>query len=182
MKLRVSAVPPTKGEDVLITSQLENLKIVKMLPPVFHQALSMNPRTKEEIAGSGNSSDEDGPLDDEEDPQTDGMEVDSTKESRDDDFDEDVEEKEDVEAEDEFTKMIQSSLGYIIQHDKKELMELLTELIDEAAEDYIGILLELEELIDAFLIDEFLEGNPIFPMIGELRRKLQSSHHRLKCR
>ena len=99
-------------------------------------------------------------------PPTDEMEVDSTKESSDDDL---------GEEEDGFIKKIQSTLDYIIRNDRKELIELLTELKEEATENYIDILLELGKHIDAFLTDEHLEGKPIFSMVGELRRRLQSS-------
>ena len=82
----------------------------------------------------------------------------------------------DVEAEDEFTKMIQSMPDYIIQHNttqhKKNLMELSTEF-KEATKDYIDILLKLEGLISSFLTDEFLEGKAIFLMIDDLSKKLQ---------
>ena len=50
-------------------------------------------------------------------------EVDSTKESSDDEY--------------EYTKMIQSTLDYIIQRDRKEVMELLIWLKEVATEDYI---------------------------------------------
>ena len=52
-------------------------------------------------------------------------------------------------------------------------MKLLVGLKDEANEDYIDILLKLEELADVFLTNEFREGNPILPIIDELIRTLQ---------
>ena len=69
--------------------------------------------------GSDDSCDNDPPLDDEEDSQTDEIEVDSTKESSDCDLGK--EEEIDIEDEDEFTKMIQSKLDYIIQPYKKRI-------------------------------------------------------------
>ena len=42
----------------------------------------------------------------------------------------------------------------IIQHDEEELMGLLAELKDETDnDDYIGILLKVEELIHVFITD-----------------------------
>ena len=90
------------------------------------------------------------------------------------------------EEEDEVKKIINSTVDYIVVHDKKELMELLTELKEEATEDYIDTLLKLEVLVTTFLTDEFLEEKPILPMIDELIRELENSpvarskHHRLK--
>ena len=78
-----------------------------------------------------------------------------------------------------------STVDYIITHDKKELMELLTELKEEATDDYIDTLLKLEELVTIFFTDEFLKEKPFLPMIDELIRELvnssiaKSKHHRL---
>ena len=61
-----------------------------MLPPTLHQHLpwkTLNPCTKEDIVESGDSCDEDDPLDDGGDPQADKNEVDS-KQSSDDDMEE----------------------------------------------------------------------------------------------
>ena len=83
----------------------------------------------------------------------------------------------DAEPEDklnEFPKINQSMLDYIIPRDKKELTELLTEL-NEADLEYIDTLLKLEELIGVFLTDDFSDGKLMTPMIDYLRRKLQGS-------
>ena len=40
---------------------------------------------------------------------------------------------------------------------------------EEAGEEFIDTVRQLEEVIDAFFTDEFLEGKPILPMINELR-------------
>ena len=90
------------------------------------------------------------------------------------------------EEDDEVKKIINSTVDYVIAHDKKELTELLTVLKEEANEEYIDTLLELEEHIATFITDEFLEEKPILPMIHELIRKLENSPvakskwHRLK--
>ena len=88
---------------------------------------------------------------------------------------EEGEEEIDVEDEDKFTKRFPCWLDYVIEYAKNELTDLLTEHNEESTEGYIDTLLELGELTSALLNDEFLEGNPIFPMIGEMRRRLQSS-------
>ena len=76
--------------------------------------------------------------------------------------------------EDVVKNLIQSTTDDIIHHDKKELVELLKEIKEEAGEEYVDTVLQLEELINAFFTDEFLEGNPILPMINEqLSRILQ---------
>ena len=46
-------------------------------------------------------------------------------------------------------------------------MELLAELKEEVTEDFIDDVLQLEELIDAFLTNDYLEGKPFLPMIDE---------------
>ena len=108
-----------------------------------------------------------------------------------DEEDDDVKEEEEmaVDAEDEddeVKKVIQTTFHDIIQHDEEELMELLAELKDEADDDYIDTLLKVEELIDVFLTDEFLEGKPILSTIDELIETLdgypisKSKQHRLK--
>ena len=83
-------------------------------------------------------------------------------------------------------KMIQSTVNYLVAHDKEELMTLLDDFKDEAGEEYVGTLTKLDELVNSFLVDEFLEGEPLLPMIEDLMRELESSHilrskqHRLK--
>ena len=65
-------------------------------------------------------------------------------------------------------------------------MELLTELKEEANDDYIDTLLKLVELVTIFLTNEFLKEKPILPMIDELIIEVENSpiakskHHRLK--
>ena len=70
-----------------------------------------------------------------------------------------------------------STTEHIIQDDKVELMDLLKKFKEEAGgeEDYIDTVNELEELIEIFLTDEFLDGNPIITQINDLRRKLEDS-------
>ena len=75
-----------REEMYLYHHSLKTSKIVKMLPLVFQQDLSvktLNPCTKEDTENDDYCN-RDGPLDDEEDLQTDEMQVDSTKECDDD--------------------------------------------------------------------------------------------------
>ena len=74
-----------------------------------------------------------------------------------------VEGKED--EEDEKESLLQSTLNYSIKHDKDELKELLDEYKDEAGEEYTADILKLEELINVYFDAEFLDGEPILPMI-----------------
>ena len=48
--------------------------------------------------------------------------------------------------------MIQATANNVIESDKKELMELLAEFKEEVTEDFIDDVLQLEKIIDAFLI------------------------------
>ena len=73
------------------------------------------------------------------------------------------------EEEDEMTRVIKDTVDHVIQHDKEELSDLLTELRNEVGKD---ALLDLELLAGNFLIDEFQEGEPL---IEEQRLKLEAS-------
>ena len=85
------------------------------------------------------------------------------------------------------TSLIQSTVEYLIQQDKKELLELMREFRKDVGEDFLDTALELEELVDVYLLDEFLEKEPIRNKIDEVRRKMEGSaaihkskQHRLK--
>ena len=90
------------------------------------------PRTKENIVESDDSSgdDEDGPLYDEEDAQTDEMEVDRTKESS------DEEEPDSASEEVKVTKLIQTAVEFLVSREKKELLDLLKDFRDEVGENW----------------------------------------------
>ena len=71
-------------------------------------------------------------------------------------------------------KLIQSTFEYLIQPDKKELMELIHEFRKDA--DAIDAVQELEELIDVYLLDEFVDGEqPILEKLDAARAKLEHS-------
>ena len=75
--------------------------------------------------------------------------------------------------EDEHRQIFNSTSNYIIQHDKKELMKLIQELKQEF--NTTENLLELEKVIEEFLIDEERDGKLILPIINDLLRELEKT-------
>ena len=63
----------------------------------------------------------------------------------------------------------------MIQHDKRELLELMHEFQKGVGEDFLDSVLELEELVDVYLLEEFLEKEPTRTKIDEVKRKLKGS-------
>ena len=55
---------------------------------------------------------------------------------------------EDESREGKLKKLIRSTVEYLIQHDKKELLQLIKEFQKDAGEDFFDTVLELEELVD----------------------------------
>ena len=145
-------------------NQSRNLKIQNEIPS--------KRRTKAGIIGYSDASDTDEDDNTESKPKV--NDEDSISSSSDDKEPAEVD-TDNEEEDDEVKKIINSTVDYIVTHDKKELTELLAELKEEATEDYIDTLLELEELIATFITSEFLEEKPILPMIDELIRKLENS-------
>ena len=74
---------------------------------------------------------------------------------------------ESAEEEDEMTRVIKDTVAHVILHDKEKLSDLLMELRDEVGKEFLDALLDLELLVDKFLIDELL------PLIEERRLKLE---------
>ena len=98
-----------------------------------------------------------------------------------------VEEEEIKENEAEvLRRLFQSTLDYLITHDKKELETIPAHFKEEVDDEYANDVLKLEELIDVFILEEFLNEKPIIPMINEITRWLENStiarskQHRLK--
>ncbi|MCH2421447.1 MAG: hypothetical protein MK215_05880, partial [Candidatus Poseidoniia archaeon] len=93
-------------------------------------------------------------------------------------------ENEELSREEKIKKLIHTTTEYLIEYDKKELVELINEFRKER--EYIDPVLELEELIEIFLEEKFLDGEPIIAKIEEASRKLENSRilkskqHRLK--
>ena len=50
-------------------------------------------------------------------------------------------------------KLIQYAIEYSIQHDKEELLELMKEFRKDVDEDFLDTVLELEELVDVYLLE-----------------------------
>ena len=73
------------------------------------------------------------------------------------------------------SNLIQNTTDLIIKDDKDELVDLLKAIKGEAGQEFINTIIKLEELIDAFFTDEFLDGAPILPMIDELRAAIANS-------
>ena len=61
-------------------------------------------------------------------------------------------------------------MDYLVTHDKEEMTEFILDLKEEAGVEYANDVLKLGELIDVFLLKEFLDGKPIIPMINEITR------------
>ena len=57
-------------------------------------------------------------------------------------------------------KLIQSTVEYLIQRDEKELLELTYEFRTDIGEDFLDIVLELEDLVDVYLFAEFIDNEP----------------------
>ena len=79
------------------------------------------------------------------------------------------------EDEGKLKKLIRSTVEYLIQHDKKELLELIKEFRKDVGEDVLNTVLELEGLVDFYLLDEFIDSESVLTKIDELRRKLEGS-------
>ena len=48
--------------------------------------------------------------------------------------------------------LIQSIVEYLIQHDKKELLDVVNEFRKDVDDDFLDTVLELEELVDVYLL------------------------------
>ena len=76
-------------------------------------------------------------------------------------------------------------MEYLIQQEKKELLELMREFRKDVGEDddaFLDTVIELEELVDIYLLNEFLENEPIRNKTDEVRRKLEGSAVILKSK
>ena len=104
----------------------------------------------------------------------------------DDSVEEDKAEDEDKSPDEKIKMLIQSTVEHLIQHDKKELVELMHEFRKGVGENFLDTVLELEELVVAYLLEEFLKKEPIRTKIDEVRGKsegssiLKSKQHRLE--
>ena len=90
--------------------------------------------------------------------------------------------EEDKMEDEKFKTFMLSTVVYFIQQDKKELLELLHEFQKDVSEDFCDTVLELEELVDVYLLNEFLGKELIRNQIDEVRRKLEGSAAILKSK
>ena len=79
------------------------------------------------------------------------------------------------EDEGKLKKLIRSTVEYLIQHDKKEVLELIRGFRKEVDEDVLDTVYDLEELVVVYLLDEFIGSESVLPKIDELGRKLDGS-------
>ena len=79
------------------------------------------------------------------------------------------------EEEDQLKKEITSAAEYLVKHDKKELLESVSELQRDG--ETIDIVSELEVLITAYLEDEFLERESVAGKVHELLDQLSKFEH-----
>ena len=83
----------------------------------------------------------------------------------------DEEEKE----EDGMTTVIKNTVDHLIQHDTKELSDLLMELRDKVSDEFLDALIDLELLVGKFLADEYENEQALLPLLEEQRLKLEAS-------
>ena len=73
----------------------------------------------------------------------------------------DKEEKEETEENKEEDNMTNSTIQYLIQHDKKELQDLLEEIKDD--DEFKDVVLDIEKLLEKFFLEEFVDGEIVRP-------------------
>ena len=56
--------------------------------------------------------------------------------------------------------LIQSAADFSVQHGKKGLLKLMHEFRKNVGEEFPNNVLELGELVDVYLLEEFLEKEP----------------------
>ena len=85
----------------------------------------------------------------------------------DDSVEDDKTEDKDKSPDEKIKTIIQSTVEYLIQHDKKELLELVNGFRKDVGGDFLDTVLEFEELVDVYLLKEFLKKEPIRIKIEE---------------
>ena len=68
--------------------------------------------------------------------------------------------------------LIQSTIDYLTKHDKEELKGLMQEIEVAVGEEFVT---ELQDLVDKFLISEYLDGELILPKILEIVKSIENS-------
>ena len=85
------------------------------------------------------------------------------------------EETDKEEEEDGMTRVIKNTVDHAIQHDMKDLSDLLMELRNDVNGESLDALIDLELLVDKFLVDEYENEQSLLPLIEERRLKLEAS-------
>ena len=96
-------------------------------------------------------------------------------------YEEKMDTSEELSSEDDLKKEIASTIDYLIEHDKKELLESVKE-IEKDDEEIIDTVTELEELITVYLQDEFLDRESVAEKVLEILNRLSKSKHIPKSR
>ena len=79
------------------------------------------------------------------------------------------------EEDDEETKIVNGVVRHVIEHDVKELSDLLMELRNDVDGELVDALIDLELLVGKFLGDEYENEQSLLPLIEERRLKLEVS-------
>ena len=98
-----------------------------------------------------------GIADEEEDDDDDDDEEEESANIEDDSVEDDKTKDEDKSPDVKIKTIIQSTVEYLIRHDKKELLELVNEFRKDVGGDILDTVLELEELVNVYLLEEFSE-------------------------
>ena len=75
----------------------------------------------------------------------------------------------------ELYELIHSTFDYVTKHDQEELNDLIAEFKKEVSEEFADSVLLLEELLEKYVADEFLEGELTLPKIKNVMRRLWTS-------
>ena len=81
----------------------------------------------------------------------------------------------DEEEEEEETKIVNVVVHHVIEHNVKELSDLLMELRNDVDGELLDALFDLELLVGKFLVDEYENEQSLLPLIEERRLKLEAS-------
>ena len=84
------------------------------------------------------------------------------------------EETDEEEEEDGMIRVIKNTVDHVIQHDTKELSDLLMELRNDVDGESLDALIDLELLVGKFLVDEYENEQTLLPLIVERRLKLEA--------
>ena len=79
------------------------------------------------------------------------------------------------EPESDLDSVIKSTFDYVIHHDREEMGDLLEMLKCYVDEEKLSLLMDLEGIIKMYFYTEYIEGDPILPMIDALRNKLEAN-------